>query len=206
MTTKALVLLTAISLPFSTPEKPTTSDLYNRYKDSVVWVGDAEGHGSGYVVRARSGKKVIVTNAHVCDHDDADLTIRYENNSESKEVAITVNPGKDICLVSLEDQSIPALELSDELPSQGDNVYTIGFPRSQPKRINAGQILETDYVLVMPRSLEPSIIVTAQIEPGQSGSPMWNDKGKVIGTIYAGNGEQGAAMPTDHLRAILRRY
>jgi len=141
-----------------------------------------EPQGSGFVI-SRDGH--ILTCAHlVTDKKDATVWIsgkRYEadiiKQDVQKDVAILkIRSGGDLTLKAL------PLAKGDKL-SMGQDVFAMGFPMSRvlgnAPRLTKGLINSTVGLKDNPDQLQ----VSAEIQPGNSGSPLFNDQKEVIGLI-----------------------
>ena len=104
--------------------------------------------------------------------DTAVLEIVNGNNTASPEIARTSEP------VTLGNSS--ALNI-------GDRVVTIGYPFASKIAMTAGIIGQTDYLLYFPflgYSVPNTILTDVAVNPGNSGGPLINMRGEVVGMIY----------------------
>ena len=80
----------------------------------------------------------------------------------------------------------------------------VGFPRGGPLTFSRGHIL--DFVDGSRFGIPGKVMrLTANIEPGNSGSPVLDDRGRVLGVVYAGEIATGLglAIPPDTLRSLV---
>ncbi|MBP5151645.1 MAG: trypsin-like peptidase domain-containing protein [Lachnospiraceae bacterium] len=133
--------------------------------------------GTGFVY---GDPALLVTSAHVIinmDHLEA-----TKDNGETFTVtakAVYLDKDKDIAMFRLpEDISIPALEAATDLPGRGTNVFTIGSQAGLTNLVTTGIVSgiwndgSFDY-----------LIFTAPVSGGNSGGPIFDDTGKLIGIV-----------------------
>jgi serine protease Do len=184
------------------------------------------GSGSGFVVTASSGKKFIATNAHVCMKNDNVLFIQFTLGTVTYvEKSVVVDYAADLCLVSLADQSRPSLPVT-ATAEDGEHVFAVGHPRGKGLTATEGNAInqepskvgyEVEFCSVEGGEMEqgmfgefcvrtlPSLLTNAVIHPGNSGGPLVNDKGEVVGIIFAGDDAFGVALLTDVLLEMLNQ-
>jgi S1-C subfamily serine protease len=206
--------------------------------DSVVKVLiPGRGGGTGFSVEAASGEKYIVTNAHVCA-PSRDGLVKITNGdklSTFKEI-IYIDDEHDICLVE-GDWRLPALSLS-ETPEKGDFMYIVGHPglraltvsqgefigKSSVKMLKdvedrescKGEVYELNIFEQLMYQREFACIVkyktystSAVAYGGNSGSPVVDYRGRVMGILFAGNREQerdNHVVPLPELKRVLKNF
>lgn len=141
--------------------------------NSVVVVYTPAGVGSGFSVR----ENIILTNAHVVG-DDTTVTITMYDGTLVKGTVIKTNTKKDLALVKI-DNSIAPLNISTDRITTGQEVYAIGAPKDMPYTMTKGIISTPDRKL----GENTYIQIDASVNPGNSGGPLVDDNGNVIGII-----------------------
>jgi len=146
-----------------------------------------EGHGSGFII---SKDGYVVTNAHVID-DSQDITVELEDKRELKAKVIGSDKLSDIALLKIEANDLPFVKLgdSDQL-DVGQWVVAIGTPFGLDYTATQG------IVSALSRSLPkdtyvPFIQTDAAVHPGNSGGPLFDLDGQVVGVnsqIYSRSG------------------
>ncbi len=153
-----------------------------------------QGMGSGFIVDA-SG--VILTNAHVVEGAD-EVHVRLTDRREFKGKVLGADKATDIAVVKIEASGLPVVKLGD--PSKvrvGEWVAAIGSPFGFENTVTQGIVSATSRSLP-DGSYVPFIQTDAAVNPGNSGGPLFNLKGEVIGInsqIYSRTGGyQGLAF------------
>lgn len=187
----ALVLLLAAAIQAATQENLPA--LVKRVKPAVVAIatydstGEALMTGSGFFLNTGQ----VVTNLHV---------IRGATRAEIKTLdgkgkvypvngALAIDEEGDLALLSVDmpPQPARATELARELPDEGEPIFVIGNPLKLEGSVSDGIV---SAVREVPNSYR-IIQITAPISHGNSGSPVFNLKGQVLGvvTVKVTNGQ-----------------
>jgi serine protease Do len=136
-----------------------------------------QGLGSGFIVEP-SG--VILTNAHVVDGAD-EVRVRLTDRREFKGKVLGVDKPSDIAVVKIDAPGLPAVKLGD--PAQvrvGEWVLAIGSPFGFENTATVGIVSATSRSLP-DGTYVPFIQTDAAVNPGNSGGPLFNARGEVIG-------------------------
>ena len=147
----------------------------------------ARGEGSGFIV---TGDGYILTNAHVVA-DASDVTVRLTDRREFTAKVVGVDRRTDVAVIRIEGKDLPTVRIGD--PSRlrpGEWVVAIGSPFGFDNSVTAG------IVSAISRSLPdgqytPFIQTDAAVNPGNSGGPLFNMAGEVVGInsqIYSRTG------------------
>ena len=168
-------------------------ELVRRVKPSVVSVltYDAKGEplisGSGFFVRAGE----VVTNMHVIKgaHRVEIHTIEGKGRTYPVTGVLAVDDEADLALLKADlpaDRS-HALPLTTTLPDEGEQVFVIGNPLRLEGSVSDGIVSAVREVPDLGRIIQ----VTAPVSHGNSGSPLFNMRGEVIGivTVKVTNGQ-----------------
>ncbi|HEX6390736.1 MAG TPA: MarP family serine protease [Solirubrobacteraceae bacterium] len=166
--------------------------------------------GSGWVIT----RNVVVTNAHViAGEDDTRVQIRGEG-SRLEARAIAFDPENDIALLAVPELGgTPALKVAASAPS-GRAAAILGFPRNGPYDARPARLAATEDVISQDaygRGPVRRKIVTVRgnIRPGNSGGPVVDARGRVVGTVFAssrgGGPKRGYAVPNDIVVKLLRQ-
>ncbi len=188
-----LVLLCLCSVAALAQETVSLPELVRRVKPTVVAIVtyDAKGNplmtGSGFFVRAGQ----VVTNMHVIDgaRRVEVKTLDGKGRVYQAAGALAIDEEGDLALLSVE---LPAerahnSDLTSVLPDEGEKIFVIGNPLRLEGSVTDGIVSAVREVPNMGRILQ----ITAPISHGNSGSPVFNMHGQVVGvvTIKVTNGQ-----------------
>jgi serine protease Do len=149
--------------------------------------GVQHAQGSGFLISADG---LVLTNAHVVD-GAKEVTVKLSDHREFKAKVLGSDRSSDIAVLKIEGRDLPAVTLgdSDQL-GVGDYVLAIGEPFGLEETATAG------IVSAKGRSLPgdgyvPFIQTDAAVNPGNSGGPLFDANGSVVGInaqIYSNSG------------------
>jgi serine protease Do len=168
--------------------------------------------GSGFIIDPAG---YVVTNNHIIEGAQK-ITVRAENSTEYKAQVIGHDPRTDLALLKISaPRPLQAAEWGDSDKARvGDRVLAIGNPFGFGGTVTAGIISARQHITAV--GLYDDLIQTdATINRGNSGGPMFDMDGKVIGinaAIFSLSGDSiriGFALPSSLAKGIvaqLRRY
>lgn len=197
------------------------------------------GGGTGFQVVADSGTKYIVTNHHVCEAAVNDVVIIKNNLKIKKGVKKKVvyrDDIHDLCLIE-GDNRLGTLKVSNS-PYVGQINYIVGHPKLRDLTIFEGEYIGRHKVEMMVsaetrescqgRVEEVPVIIsvlfgiefaciktfdalslTTPSYPGNSGSPILDKFGRVIGVLFAGSRTEefnNSGVPAEYLKRVLEKY
>jgi serine protease Do len=137
----------------------------------------ARGAGSGFIV---SEDGYILTNAHVVSGAD-EVTVRLTDRREFQAEVIGVDPRTDVAVIKIDANDLPTVRIGNpETLEPGQWVLAIGSPFGLENSVTAGIISATSRA-VGPGSNVPFIQTDVAVNPGNSGGPLFNLKGEVVG-------------------------
>lgn len=148
----------------------------------------SRGVGSGFIV---SPDGYIVTNAHVVDGAKT-VTVKLTDRREFTAKVIGADKRTDIALIKIDAKKpLPALDLSSPAPvKQGEWVIAIGSPFGFENSVTAG-IVSGVHRALPGGQMTPFIQTDVAVNPGNSGGPLLNAAGQVVGVnsqIYSRSG------------------
>jgi serine protease Do len=146
-----------------------------------------QGEGSGFIVSADG---YILTNAHVVADAD-EVTVKTTDRREYPAKVVGVDEASDVAVIKIEAKNLPTVRLGD--PSKlrpGEWVVAIGSPFGFENSVTAGIVSATSRA--MPGgNYTPFIQTDVAVNPGNSGGPLFNLNGEVVGInsqIYSRTG------------------
>jgi serine protease Do len=186
------------------------SDVVQRVQRSLVVVHNGR-YGAGAGVVWRTGG-YIVTNYHVVARGKLRVTLPDGRQSEARLVA--QEPELDLALLQVDQADLPGALIADSHGLQtGQIVMAVGHPWGQRGFVTAGIVGGQGVVEVRgPRSRQiaytsvPVIRTDVRLAPGNSGGPLVNAVGAVVGinTMIVG-GDLGVAIPSHIVDAFVAR-
>jgi putative serine protease PepD len=217
---------TATSVVASVPAQPaasTTTSLTQLYKNVAPGVVDiivntkssgfgdqgATAEGSGFVVDT-SGN--IVTNDHVVTGATA-IKVRFQDGKSVKATLVGTDPSTDVAVIKV---NVAASDLhpltfaSSSAVEVGQPVAAIGSPFGLPETLTSGIVSAVNRTITAPNnySISGAIQTDAPINHGNSGGPLLNASGQVIGvnaqieSDSGGNDGVGFAIPSDAVKSV----
>jgi putative serine protease PepD len=173
----------------------------------------AQAEGTGYVYD-KSGN--IVTADHVVE-GATKITVRFKDGSTAKATLVGADPSTDTAVikVSVASSKLTPLQLADSSTvAPGEGVVAIGSPFGYSESITAGIVSAVDRDIKAPNgySISNTIQTDAAINHGNSGGPLIDASGKVIGTNVqiavddqaggSANAGVGFAVPSNTVKEV----
>ena len=157
------------------------------------------GMGSGFIISADG---LVLTNAHVV-RDAKDVTVKLSDRREFTAKVLGSDPTTDIAVLRIDAKDLPVVRLGDPKSLEvGDPVLAIGAPYGLEQTATQG-IVSAKGRSLPGDAVVPFIQTDAAVNPGNSGGPLFDGSGSVVGInaqIYSRSGGfQGLsfAIPID---------
>jgi len=172
------------------------------------------GGGTGFII---SQDGLIATNKHVVNDKDAEYTVYLNDGRKFKAKVLALHPTDDLALIKVNANNLPYLVLGDsDKIKLGQTVIAIGnalgeFQNTVSVGVISGlkrNIIASDEFGNVER-LEGMIQTDAAINKGNSGGPLINLRGEVIGintAIASGAENIGFAIPINKLKKMLKEF
>lgn len=180
-----------------TSTKLSTQEDIKAYKETVVVIETENSKGTGFSMNEAG---TIITNYHVVEGNDT-VTVAFPKAGLFVGTVVETYPEVDLAVLEIEaDEKLPFLPLAEAFMLQEEEeIYFIGNPLQFQGIANEGIII--DYVNVASKD-EPVVMIDAPVYRGNSGSPVINNAGEVIGVIFATlhhdeEGRVGLFIPID---------
>ncbi|HEY1742533.1 MAG TPA: trypsin-like peptidase domain-containing protein [Granulicella sp.] len=171
-----------------------------------------QGQGSGFILN-KDG--LILTNNHVIDNAQR-VEVTLSDKHKYKARVLTTDKGHDLALIKIDNvpNLVPATLAGSQGLVVGQRVYAIGNPFGLSGTMTRGIISAIRSIRGQEGNpIEDAIQTDAAVNPGNSGGPLLNSRGEVIGitTLIASNPNGGAdqsagigfAIPIDTAKAVL---
>ncbi len=157
------------------------------------------GQGSGFIV---SSDGIILTNAHVVK-DAKEVSVKLTDRREFRAKVLGADPKTDVAVLRIDAKNLPVVTLGKTADLKvGEWVLAIGSPFGFENTVTAGVVSAKGRSLP-DDSAVPFIQTDVAVNPGNSGGPLFNARGEVVGInsqIYSrSGGYQGVsfAIPID---------
>ena len=215
---------TAESTAFRNPSGKTISDIYGSAKRGVIQVLATSGAsdslfgsqperalGSGFVID-KAGH--VVTNYHVIE-GASKVEVSFSGNDEMPATVIGRDPSTDIAVLRIkraQGRALTPLELGNsDVVRVGDAVVAIGNPFGLERTVTAGIVSALQREITAPNgfAIDRVIQTDAAINHGNSGGPLLNADGRVIGvnsqieSDSGGNVGIGFAVPINTVKDVV---
>jgi S1-C subfamily serine protease len=220
----AFDLTVAAASPGFDSEEQQNIAVYEKALPSVVNITSTEmrfdffygpvpltGQGSGFILNKEG---LILTNNHVIENGQR-VEVTLSNKHKYKATVVTVDKGHDLALLKIDAPNLVPATLAETSSNLkvGQSVYAIGNPFGLSGTMTRG-IISAIRSVASPENgaglIEDAIQTDASVNPGNSGGPLLNSRGEVIGitTMIANNGANqssgiGFAIPINTAKAVL---
>ena len=187
ISTTQTVTTTSNPFPFQFPPGSPFEDMFKEFGTPQERKSSAL--GSGFII---DEKGIVVTNNHVIQ-DAEDIIVRVNGDEEYKAKVIGADPLSDIAVLQLEtkDKFIPVSFGDSDKARIGDWVIAIGNPFGLGGTVTSGIISARNRSIGLSR-YEDYIQTDASINSGNSGGPLFDMNGNVIGINTAILGRNGS--------------
>ena len=206
---------TSRRLPFGHPRGPFDDDFFEfffgpRYRQRQRPAPKSRqiAQGSGFIV---SKDGYILTNNHVVENSDK-IKVKLMDGREFEAEVIGADPDSDVAVVKIDANDLPILELGDsDVLEVGEWVLAIGNPLGLSHTVTAGIVSAKGRSGLRLTTYEDYIQTDAAINKGNSGGPLINLDGKVIGINTAimsptgGNLGIGFAIPVNMAKSVYKQ-
>jgi serine protease Do len=184
--------------------------LFEKSKDKVVKIKAAGGTGSGFII---SKDGLVITNKHVIKNEEAQVaskvTVVLADGTEIEANVLGVSRHQDLALIRIPNQSrLKFLNLAkSETIKVGQTVYALGSPFGIENVFTAGVLNKID-------KSQSDLYHDARLNHGNSGGPLLNSRGEVIGvnTRFINEGTSGidpsisVALVIDRVSELITDY
>lgn len=173
---------------------PDAATAYRTALPSIVTITTEEaagssGLGTGFIINDRGA---VLTALHVVENGKR-IQVRFADGTRATATVTTKQPATDIAVLTVDRLPgvvVPAI--MGGLPAVGDAVFPVGNPLGLTGSLTAGVVsaLDRSVRVVDGRTLRRLIQFDAAVNPGNSGGPLLNRDGQVVGVVT------GTANPT----------
>jgi len=191
--------------PFEFPPGSPFEDMFKDY--GTPQKRQTSALGSGFII---DEKGIVITNNHVIQGAE-DVYVRVNGEKNIKAKVIGADPGMDLAVLQIEsDQKFTPVKFGDSDTARiGDWVIAIGNPFGLGGTVTAGIISARNRSIGLSR-YEDYIQTDASINQGNSGGPLFNMDGDVVGINTAILGQSGSigigfAIPSNSAQKVINQ-
>jgi len=203
ISTTTTVTTQANPFPFQFPPGSPFEDMFKEF--GAPQERKSSALGSGFII---DEKGIVVTNNHVIQGAE-DIVVRVNGDKEYKAKVLGSDPGMDIAVLQIEtDEKFKPVKFGDSDKARiGDWVIAIGNPFGFGGTVTSGIISARNRSIGLSR-YEDFIQTDASINQGNSGGPLFNMDGDVIGINTAilgpsGNIGIGFSIPSNNAKRVI---
>jgi len=162
------------------PENDPFFEFFRRFAPPVPPQGEAplqRGQGSGFIVSADG---LVLTNAHVVA-DATEVSVKLTDRREFDARVVGVDRRTDVAVLKIDAEGLPAVKIGDpERLRVGEWVLAIGSPFGLENTVTSG-IVSAKSRSLPDGTYVPFIQTDVAVNPGNSGGPLFNMNGEVVG-------------------------
>ena len=187
-------------------EPPKLSEAVAQVKSGVVriettYCDGSVASGSGFLV----GNRMVVTVAHVIEGARS-ISLRTSSGVSRGEVVGSAIDREVAVVRSVHPFAGHLFSFARQHPTELDEVAVLGYPLGLPLSSEAGHVSALDRTIDLEdKSLQGMIQTDAAVNPGNSGGPMINSRGNILGLVEAKN-SAGEGLAYAIRRGPLRRW
>ncbi len=151
--------------------------IYAASKSSMVQINTNKGLGSGFFI----AKGILVTNYHVIENVNQIEVVNYQNKKYSVTSILGYDKDLDIAILSINSSKNDYLTFNTHGVTVGEEVYSMGSPLGLTDTFSNGIVTNSKRIIDNVKYIQTN----ASISMGNSGGPLLNAYGEVIGIITA---------------------
>jgi S1-C subfamily serine protease len=194
----------------------------NRVKNTSVMITNMTetSGGSGVILHSSPNSSVILTNAHVCGVVKNGGLVIFKNTPYVV-TKYKIFPEHDLCKIMVSQSLGMNSAVADYPPARYDDAIISGFPGLMPNVVTKGHFSDHKTIVILTdirkcteeeakspktgilcllaggipvvKSFD-AVLVTATIQAGSSGSPIYNSDGQIAALVFAGSGSLSYAL------------
>jgi putative serine protease PepD len=187
----------------------TAKSVFERNASAVVEIQAGNASGTGFVIDSDGH---VVTNEHVVGTAET-VQVRFAEGGEEQARVVATDRSTDLAVleVDLAGHGVDPVELGSSAEVEvGDPVYAIGNPFGLERSLTAGIVSAVGRAIEAPNgfTITDAIQTDAPVNQGNSGGPLLDAAGNVIGVVSqiasetGGNVGIGYAVPSDTVRSV----
>ncbi len=193
-------------VPAPSPEVVLSADVRGAESSVVKVLGSAQDcgrilEGTGFAF----GRSTVMTNAHVVAGVDNPVVTVGDNSYRSE--VVHYDPQVDVAVLRVPRLNLAPLRFATTPAASGDSAAVLGFPENgpydvQPARVRDQQTLRSPDIYSEGTVSRDAYSIHARVRQGNSGGPLVNSEGDVLGVIFAASvtsTDTGYALTADQV-------
>lgn len=169
------------------------ADIAAAIKPSVVLIGQGHSHGAGVIWRSDG---IVITNRHVLREDRVDVIL--DDGQKLTGIVAARHPDRDLAIVKVAADNLPAARLGDSSTVRpGQIVVAVGHPPGLRAAATAGIVVAAGQAATLEGPRTGDWLQTdVTLRPGNSGGPLVDASGGVIGINTMVSGRLALSIPS----------
>lgn len=169
------------------------AEIVSRVKPAVVLIGQNGSHGAGVIWRTDG---IVVTNRHVLRGDRADVIL--DDGRRVTGIVAARHPSQDLAIVKIALDDLPAVQIGDSSTVRpGQLAIAIGHPPGLRSAATLGVVVAAGQAATLEGPQTGDWLQTdVTLRPGNSGGPLLDTDGAVIGINTMVNGRLSLSVPS----------
>lgn len=194
-------------------------DVIDSVRRSLVRINYGMGNGAGTIWHSDG---LIITNAHVVGgldeirgrdprfrrayRSEPELTVTLPDGTVHPAKLLSMDAERDIAALSIDAQSLPTVQLGDSRKLKaGQWVFAVGHPWGVVGAASGGIVIGTGTDLPEITNGRDWVVINLKVRPGNSGGPLVDSNGRLVGINTLLTGRQvGAAVPVHAITQFLK--
>lgn len=188
---------TSSSLPLPDVFSGALTELFEAVRPSVVQIRNEQRGGGTGVVWHSDGR--IITNNHVVPNDNDKIQVHFTDDRTFSAKVLQRNPSLDLALLQIQGSNFQPLSVGDSSKLRvGELVFAIGHPWGQRWSVTAGIFSTMTTVKRQDGASTQYIKSDVLLAPGNSGGPLLDADGNVVGiNAMIFGGDQAVSIPAN---------
>lgn len=155
-------------------------------QSAIVRINNGDSAGSGCLIGKSESAGLIITCNHLFTDGDFGPLVSFPNGERFQGTVLIRDTVNDLAAIQIGKPSASPVPLANYRPAKGDALESAGFGSTNILAVNAGTV--TKYADLGDGSY-PAVKLTGTVRSGDSGGPIFNDRGELAAVIWGGNAE-----------------
>jgi S1-C subfamily serine protease len=157
--------------------------------------------GTGTLVARTEHFGIVLTCAHIFDEKVDDVTVIAPDGVQYGAEVCAIEKANDLSLLWIARPNVRPVPVARRLPSMGDPLTTIGYGSDGTLLPNHGRVVA--FAMLDPNAASDVVEITGVARQGDSGGPMLDRAGQVVGVIIGTDGKSVDAMGCEKASKLL---